>query len=529
PPPAPPGVTLGSTVDAQGSSHVRVHWSLPGGGGGGGVRTSVVWEVSETALRLHRGLTPKAPETDPPGVRLAALWAAYDEMTETARRAAFRRIREVDAAITNVDVALPKGSTDIHLFTVTTASMTGIESPWPGAGAPGAHLHLQAAIAPRLVAPPPPLARTEVNDDGSVTVRLLSASRIPVDRFLVFATRSEAAARDRESMGPPVASVPGPVAPSGSDPVTNAPVYEASWSGSLSPSWTPWLIRVVAKPVDALTVLGVRGVTSAASEIVSVFVPPATAPDLDALTADLWGADHRGVVVRTSTSAPVGVTTIGAHRFGGTAGDAVLPVVALSTFDESALTSPPADANTTPVTERGVRTAGRTPLALWFRRPVATDPVTVTLRLLDPFGRVTERAVVVPGWVPPPPFTVTIVGVTARPTGVLVGVNSDASAAAAAGVVMHVRALKRRVLGGGGRLGPIRGPLLTVVEGDFALASIPLGLPIFPSDGAIHVVRSRAPFNTARFTVWIPVLAPLSVGITLTDPAGATATATGSV
>ncbi|OFE18927.1 hypothetical protein BA895_01845 [Humibacillus sp. DSM 29435] len=529
PPPAPPGVPLGSTVDSQGCSHIRVHWSLPGGSGGGGVRTSVVWEVSETALRLHRGLTPKAPETDPPGVRLAALWAAYDELTETARRAAFRRIREVDVSTTSVDVALPKGSTDIHLFTVTTQSMTGIESPWPGAGNPDAHLHLQAAIAPRLVQPSPPLARTVVNDDGSLTVRLLSASRAPVDRFLVFATRSEAAARDRESMGPPVASVAVVGPPTGTDPVTNAPIYEATWSGVLTSSWSPWLIRAVARPVDTLPVQGVRGVTSAASEIGSVLVPPSTPPDLDGLAADLWGADHDGVVVRTSTSAPVGVLASGAHRLGGTAGDVVLPAVALSTFAESALTSPPADANTTPVIERGVRTAGRTPLALWFRRPVATDPVTVTLRLLDPFGRVTERVVAVPGWVPPPPFTVTIAGVTARPAGVLVGVDSDASAAAAAGVVMHVRALKRRVFGGGGRLGPIRWPLLTVVEGDFVLAAIPLGLPIFPSDGAIHVVRSRAPFNTARFAVWIPVLAPLSIAVTLTDPDGATATATGSV
>ena len=157
---------------------------------------------------------------------------------------------------------------------------------------------------------------------------------------------------------------------------------------------------------------------------------------------------------------------------------------------------------------------------------MVTDPVSVTLRLLDPFGRVTEQVVVVPGWVPPPPFTVTIVGVTARPTGVLVGVDSDASAAAAAGVVMHVRALKRRIFGGGGRLGPVRWPLLTVLEADFALGSIPFGLPIFPSDGAIHVVRSRAPFNAARFAVWIPVLAPLSVVITLTDPDGATVTTT---
>ena len=590
PPPAPPGVPLGSTLDAQGCSHVRVRWSLPAGAT---VRSSIVWEVSETALVKAAGglyTPPPVPVgsagSPSPGLRLAALWDAYDRMGDTARRAAFRRLAEVDASVTAHDVQLPKGSTDIHLFTVTTQTMTGIEPPWPGTGTADAHLHLQAAIAPRLRRPAPPLARATPNDDGTVSLALFSASRIPVDRFLVFATRSEEAARDRESMGPPVAVVTATVG--GPDPVTGSPVYEGIWTGSLGDAaWDPWLVRAVARPVDTLPVEGVRGQTSDASDVVSVLVPPAGPPDLDVPTAEIWGSDHRGVVVRSSTSAPARATASGSHRLGATTGsgvgDVVVPVP-LESLDETALTTPPAAASTSTVLERGARASGRSPLAAWFTRPVATDPVDVTLRLIDPFGRTTERTVTVPAWVPPPPFTVSITGLVARPTGVLAAVETDAPAAAAEGVVMHVRALKRRFgplvgpvvgpvppppdrplppvgpvapgvgslppmgplrppvvrppigpLTPAGPLGPVRPPvgplfpLVVVASADLVLADIPLGLPLFPADGLVHAVRVRGPAGARRYAVWFPAVAPLTVEVVVESPDGRTARATSSL
>jgi hypothetical protein len=555
------------------------------------VRSSIVWEVSETALvKAAGGLYTPPPVavgssgSPPPGLRLAALWDAYDRMDDTARRAAFRRLAEVDPSTASHDVRLPKGSTDIHLFTVTTQTLTGIEPPWPGSGTADAHLHLQAAIAPRLRRPAPPLARATPNDDGTVTLALFSASRIPVDRFLVFATRSEAAARDRESMGPPVASVSATMG--GTDPVTSSPVYEGSWTGSLGAvAWDPWLVRVVARPVDTLPVDGVRGQTSDASDVVSVLVPPAGAPDLDAPSVEVWGADHRGVVVRTSTSAPTRATASGSHRFGATTGPGATDVVVpapLESLAETTLTTPPTAASTSPAPERGARVAGRSPLAVWFTRPVATDPVDVTLRLVDPFGRTTERTITVPGWVPPPPFTVTITGLVPRPTGVLALLETDAPTAASAGIVLHVRALKRRFgpivgpvfdplvgplprpdrplppVGPVSPVGPLRPPvvpgapgpltpagplgrppvgrppvgplfpLVTVVTGDVALADIPVGLPFFPADGQVHAVRVKGPGGAGRYAVWVPVVAPLTVEVVLESPDGRTARATSS-
>ena len=518
PPPAPPGVPMGSTPDAQGSSHVRVQWSLPAGGVG--VRSCIVWECSETALRQRAGLPARAPESDSPGVRLAALWAAYDAMTPTQQRAAFRRLLTLPGTARDADVTLPKGSTDIHLFTITTQSETGIESPWPGP-APTGHIHLQAATAPRLRRPTPPLARVSVAVDGTVTVRLFSASRLPVARFLLYATRSETAARDYESMGPPIATVPVVLPPGGPDPVTGSPVYEATWTGPLPPAWDNWLIRAVAVPVDTVPVQAVRGQPSLASEVVSILVPPPGPPDLDPLVAARWGADHRGVVVTSATSGVARVTSVGTFRLGGSADGVTVPMTDLPLLAETPGTTVPAGATTSPVLERGPRASGRLPLRLWVRTPDATAAATLTMRLLDPLGRAVERTVTVPGFVVAPAYHLTVVRTDAVPTGVVLAVGCDAPTTASAGISLVVRA-------GPVLLDPVPFPFPRPqprpvrLTGTFRLSSIRSGTVSFPADGQIHVVR---PLRTklwpkdARYAVFIPVVGPAEVSLALQGPA----------
>ena len=519
PPPAPPGVPMGSTPDAQGSSHVRVQWSLPAGGTG--VRSCIVWECSETALRQRAGLAPRAPETDSPGVRLAALWAAYDALTPTQQRAAFRRLLTLPGGARDADVTLPKGSTDIHLFTVTTQSETGIESPWPGP-APTGHIHLQAATAPRLRRPTPPLTRVSVAPDGTVTVRLFSASRVPVARFLVYATRSEAAARDHESMGPPVAVVPVVLPAGGPDPVTGAPVYEATWTGTLPPAWDNWLVRAVAKPVDTVPVQAVRGQPSAASEVVSILVPPTGPPDLDPLVASRWGADHRGVVVTSGTSGVARVTSAGVFRLGGVAEAMPVAMTDLPLLPETPGTSAPAGATSSPVLERGPRTAGRLPLRLWIRTPDATAPATVSMRLLDPMGRSVERTVTVPGFVPTPAYTLTIVRTSTVASGVVLAVGTDAPATVSAGISLSVRGVSTD-------LTPLPLPFprprpgLLRVSGTFLLSGVRTGRITFPADGQIHVIRPQRTLGwprEARYAVFVPLVSPVRITLMLLGPAG---------
>ena len=563
PPPLPPGVPMGSTPDSHGCSHVRVHWSLPGGPA---VRTCIVWEIAETALRQRAGLATRAPETDSPGVRLAALWSAYDAMSDNDRRSSFRRLLEVDGSLRDADVTLPKGSTDIHLFAVTTQSMTGVESPWPSA--PGvAHEHLQAVMAPRLRSPAPPVARATVAEDGTVTMSLSAASTVSVAKFLVFATTSESAARDRETMGPAVATVPVTLTPTTKDPLTGADVYTAEWTGTLAPHWDPWLVRAVAQPVDAVPVEAVRGVPSPASEVLSLWSLPPDGPDLAPLTGSVWGSSHKGVHVRSSTTALVRATAFGSHRLTASAGAVVLPMVALADLAETLLTSAPPAATSSVVAERGARLSGQTPLAVWFTRPVAADPVDVTLRLVDPLGRAVERTLTVPGWVPPPPqVTLTIDSITVQGQAVLLGVSSNASRLVSAGYVMEVLAVQ-----GGGRSGPVLAPAVEPVlvdpaalgpaglspavirrppvgigavvppnslarlrhrghelSGSFALSHIRTTQGFFPSDGEIHVARpsGRRRRHESTYLVWVPLGTPVRVDVSVVGPDGSRVTAT---
>ena len=526
---------------------MRVHWSVPGGAD---VRTCVVWEVAETALRQRCGLPTPAPPTDAPGVRLAALWAAYDALSPGDRRNAFRRLREVDGAVRELDVTLPKGSTDIHLFVVTTQTTSGVDSPWP-AGPGAAHDHLQAVIAPRLRRPAPPLTRASVAGDGTVTITLESASAVPVSHFRLLRTRSEIAARSSDSMGPPFdqAAVV-TMTPTATDALTGQPVYTGTWIGSFPAAWDAWLVRAVAVPVDSVPVQGVRGLLSEASDVTSLLVPPGP-PDLAPLVAEIWGADHRGVVVRSSTGAPPWATSLGTSRVGAEAGPEIVPLAGFDTIQEAALTTPPAAAATDEVLQRGARSAGRSPLALWFTRPVAADPVSVTLRVADPLGRVVEQTVTVPGWVPPPPIDLTLVDafkIAGR--GVVLRLACDAPVTADPPYVLEIRAVKGPrpfpPLGAALRLPQPVQPavahpfdearivrddalhdLLLPVHGQSMSASIPLDeiptrTPPFSPRAAIQVVRDPdgAPAGVQAYTALVPLTAPIRIDVAVVAPDG---------
>jgi hypothetical protein len=333
-------------------------------------------------------------------------------------------------------------------------------------------------------------------------------------------------------MGPAFAEqvVSGP--PTAVDPLTNEPAYSATWSGVFPEAWDAWLIRVVALPVDTVPVEGVRGLPSPASDVVSLFVPPSAPPDLAPLEFDIWGGDHRGVVVRSSTSAPARALPLGTHRFTASAGALAVTATPIEELPETALAVPPAAAGASAVLERGARASGRSPVALWFTRPVAADPVDVTLRLIDPLGRAVERTVTVPGWTPPPPVELTIVDFFAvAGRGVVFDVDCDAPVDVSPPYVMEIRAVQRPR-----RLGPVlpfqampgRAEPLWPVPGRSLEMSIPFdeiptaGLWFLPS-GRIQVVRNRG-----HYAVWVPMTSPVSVLVSVVAPEGGRISVTGS-
>lgn len=415
-PPQPPDVPLASTPDHLGRSHVRVTWVGPVPAQADRV---VVWETSETVVRERLGLPEPQPGTSEalPGWRLDALWDAYDATAPDRRKNLFRRMVEVPLAGGDphaVDVTLPRGSHDIHLFVVTTASTTGAESPWPDAAGPvQPHHHLQAALAPSLVRPTQPAVRPGFGADGALTVTFEAACSVGVTAFELFATRSAEAALDHRTMGPPRASVPA-VATGGTDPITGAPLYAGAWPSDLTPSWDPWHLRATAVPPPVVGPSAVRGVVSPASEAVAVALPPTTPPDLEPLVAEV-GPDGAAVLVRSATRAPDRVTAAGSHVLLATVDGVPVPPVGgavpgpagtpLELVPVAGSDTAPVAPATLPALARRARASGRTPLVLWTHRADPTAPLAVVLRLTDPTGRVSERTLTVAGWVPPTPAT----------------------------------------------------------------------------------------------------------------------------
>lgn len=517
PPPLPPGVPMGSLQDAQGRSHARVRWSIPSGADLEPTRGIVVWEVAETALRQTVGLPPRAPEGTLPGVRLQQLWDAYDAMTPSARRAVFRRQAVLPGPARETDIALPRGSTDIHLFTVTTLTRAGVESPWPApTGGQQAHEALQAVIAPRLRQPAAPMLRSVIGS-SDVALSVSSASRIPVREFRLFRTRSASAARSFESMGPPFAVVPAVAPPLGApvDPATGELTYTAEVSAPFDPSWDDWFVRAVAVPVDVRAPEAERGLMSPACEPVVVTVLPTGPPSLAPLVATRIGTGEL-VLVSTSTTAPTRATALGSHLLSAVLqGDPAivdLPPLALEAVAEGPVAEadpPPTQADPGAVVLRGQRVDGRSPVALWFTRADANTPVEVTVRLLDPAARLSEQSITVPpGGVVPPPDLTLIDAFRIAGRGLLVRASSAAPVPHAPSYVLKVEAQPVLV--------PFPPPPQPI-RARFALNDIPERVGPFAGTDPILVMRDpgTAPAtysllvrSTRRLTVTLTLVAP---------------------
>ena len=549
PPPLPPDVPLASTPDAQGLCHVRVTWT---GLASPHVDRVVVWEAAETTLRERIAPGNPPDRAQLPGVRLAQLWTLYDATPAAQRRLGFRRAAEVPAGPGAADLTLPRGSQDIHVFVVTAVTTTGVESDWPGASGPQpAHAHLQATTAPRLRRPAMPVARPAVAADGSVRVTLQAASPIDVTAFEVFATRSETAARNHLTMGPPHATVtataavdPGTAQPL-RDAITRDRVWAADWAGALPPSWEPWHLRAVAVPRPTVGPAAERGIVSPASDVVTVSVLPAAAPDLDPLVAEVRGADHTGVLVRTRTNAADRVVPAGSHTVQLSLAGADAARQALQTTARVGDDSSRPDTTAGPVVQRLPRVAGTTPLLVWAHRDDPSLPVEVVVRVADPLGRETERSIVVPGWVEPAPeltFEIAdVFQITGRGTVVDLRTNADPTrvppytltvVATLPGLAFpfpfppvppRLPVPGRPPIPGrplfGGAPGPV-GPLRRTqsLRASWSLADIPeRRSPVPPRAGTISAVRSRSG-DVTSIGLWIPSTEVTGLTVNLSHP-----------
>ncbi|WP_062386636.1 hypothetical protein [Demequina iriomotensis] len=515
-----PGVPLASLPDADGLSHAKVVWSAPPASN---VKTFAIWQASEVLLRERCGVPEPAPGVVP-GARLLELRRLLVDHPEECRLA-FRRVAEVPGDAREADIALARGARAIQVFVVTSTTTTGADSPWPYTTATADFT--QVCIAPRVMRPAQPLARPAVTATG-LRVDLAVASDVPVGRFLVYACQSFDAARRADSMGAPapaVALAPAdPPGPGETDGVTGQPVYRAGWEASLTPSWRPWYLRTVAEPdTSGVPEKGWRGLLSAASDIVTVSVPPAIPPDLDPLVVETVTADHTVLVARTSTAAPVADTDLGPHLVAGRTGAGVTPPD-LDGAPPAALSSTPtADPSPYPspgvaVVTRGAPVDGRTPLAVWFTRPDASSPVEVGLRLVDPLGRATVLTAHVAGWSAPVAPDLQLVAVTrVSPLASVITVTSRVDRLADPPFVLAVAAGRRLVV----FPGPRDGAAAARLTASIALPQIrPDGGGGLPTRGIRFAYRKGVSRVTA-YDVYVPLASPFSATVTLTSPEGA--------
>ncbi|MEB3359850.1 MAG: hypothetical protein VKK04_24200 [Synechococcales bacterium] len=415
----PEHVLLTSLADAYGEHQARLTWSAMSGAVG-----YFIYTTTETKLRSDRALPdPSLDQTLTE--RLAALRNAFE--ADPSRRS-FTRLNSTPLTTTETAITIPRGSKEIHLYLVLGVSAGQVESPWPDLSDPERRNRFAAYAAPQIAVPSPPTLEVRRVAEESLSppvfeaaLRIQSRPGATVTRIDLHRVRVPEASLSLDTMGPAIASITGSVAPwtvtatPGSEPGVAQPLGTLTGRDRPTGSWERVFYRAVAWSGDDLA-RGLYGGRSQPSPAQSVVIPPATPPDLSALTYEL-GAIATEVVITATSTAPVAETPLGHHwikvdvraRRADQSYSQVFqyPALTAGTLAENALaavaTSPP------PPGENGVwrspipnSTASR--YRILIRREALTDALTVTLQLIDPLGRVSEQTLTVPaGFLLPAP------------------------------------------------------------------------------------------------------------------------------
>lgn len=417
--PRPPVITLtpvdiGSLPDARSESHARLDWPSVSN-----ARGYFIYEATESDMRAELGLDPSRPGQTLTE-RRAEVIDAYN--LNPTRRPFTRRSAELERG-TSTDVTLPKGSGDIHFFAILAQSQSGLDSAWPVDGTPGDQLF--AIAAPRIAKPQPPvleLRRVPAPGDSfatqiTVTPRMGHRAR----RVRIFRTRLADAARRVDTMGPPVAVLDASGAvgwdvQTASDAVATDFIEAVSGIDVPTGSWhRQWYRAEVWSGEDAARAL-LPG-RSDPSPPQFVVIPPAGDPDLSPIDIDWPGGAPGDVLLRWSSAAPVPDTVLGAHNMSidvrGAAGAAEAVLSEDRALSRMATAeAPPPDAAVW-WREGDPDAAGIQQYRALLRRGPSRPRMSVSVRLRDPLGRISEQLVTVPGGsVLPEPV---ITDFTARP------------------------------------------------------------------------------------------------------------------
>jgi len=383
-------VPLSSLPDAEGSSHARISWAAAPG-----AESYVVYGSDESTMRSHYGLgEPALDETL--SERVTELLDAWEADPD---RRPFTRLTPRPVYDTSIDIALPRGMTGISTFVIVSTSAGQVQGPWPVPG-PTLRDDLILRATPRVARPATPeIEAIADGDDVRLTVRTRPGHR--VGRVDIHRVRVGDAARDLDTMGPPITTVsvgsPGWTSELDDD---DTPLV---FTGTDNPgtSWRRVWYRAVAWaddewPVDGepfpyqIAERGLLPGRSASSNAVSVAVPPPGPPDLSDLEISWPGGSVADVLLSWTTSVPF-AAPLGVHRteIDVRADGQPTPLIAYA--------GPLAGIGTTePLSGDGVwRVDGSNPAqfqALVRRADVAIE-LDATVTVIDPLGRSQQRVV----------------------------------------------------------------------------------------------------------------------------------------
>ncbi len=370
-----------------------------------------VYTTTEEKLRADRGL-PSPLKSLTLSQRLTALRDAF--AADPSRRS-FTRVNAQPVNATSMQVTLPRGSKEIHLYVILAVSVGQVESQWPQLGDAGLRKRPIAYAAPQVIVPSPPdLEVTRVLDQSVMPpayraqVRVRTKPGARVSRVDLHRVRVEEAALLVDTMGPPVVKLTGSTAEFAVTPVVSAEPGSSQLLGVIAGSdvvegsWRRVFYRAVAWS-GSDPARGLHGGRSPASAVREVIVPPATPPDLSALSAHWPGGPLPDVQVDATTLAPVEATPLGPHRIrvsalivnaaGETSTLFTYPPTATDSdqLDKVAIAAPAAGVNG--IWRAASGAPGTTALHVLLRRATFGDRLSVRIVLSDPLGRVTERTI----------------------------------------------------------------------------------------------------------------------------------------
>jgi hypothetical protein len=502
PPTVPEAPQWASLRDPAGISRMLLTWgAVPNADG------YVLYEATETTLLA--ALSLPGPDTSQPFTdRLAVLRTA----NLPALHSVFRRVQKELITSPSYEVSLPRGSNVMHFYAVTAMSANQVESPWPASSK-----QFIAVAAPRLVIPAAPILEAEADaaagrPTAKVTVGLRPGPA--VQQVELYRTTSDKLALSADTMGPPIA-------------VLNVNGNALTFTDdTVTPGWQRIWYRTVAWAADDDQV-GLVGARSLSSAAVSVLLPPSDPPDIHDLRVNEPGSSENEALISWAANAPVAVTPLGPHTAVLEARDAADHVTTRleGRLDALPFVNSRADLPAANPADRKIVRVGTSPQRyyVWVPRPAADQPCKVTAKMIDPLGRIANLSADIPPLPALPEPELGPVQITTTPLSLLVAhwqmlvpVQPDPPEQYILRAVVRVPS------------DPAAQPLtiqatLDQVPEVAEVQNLPPGqvMALFN-----HIARVQ---GTQQYFIFLHLVHPLEVSVTLVDPRGRTTTQTGAI